>query len=107
MIAEATIKKLIDFHAEEMALMWEYLNDTRFPTYLQNASELAEVLLGEDWVFIAPKHVSIDYLAGKELFRRRIGIALPLRDAYRDKLIDAAEWMPLDIPELQKSTERK
>lgn len=91
MITEATIKKLIDFHAEKMALMWEYLNDTGFPSYLRNAFELAEVLLGEDWVFIAPKHVSIGYLAGKELFGRRIGIALPLWDAYRGKLIDAAE----------------
>lgn len=89
-----------DFYADEMALMWEYLNDAGIPTYLYNASSLAEVLLGEDWVFLAPKDEYVDYLSGNEKFGRRVGIALHLWDSYKSELINATEWIPLDIPEL-------
>lgn len=89
-----------DFHAEEMALMWEHLNDAGVPTYMQEASWLADILLGEDWVFLAPKDEYVDYLAGQEKFGRRIGMAFHLWDECEEELIDAAEWMPLDIPEL-------
>lgn len=89
-----------DFHAEEMALIWEHLNDVGVPTYLHNASWLAEILLGDDWVFIAPKDEYVDYLAGSEKFGKRVGIALHLWSEYETELIAAAEWMPLDVPEL-------
>ena len=81
--------------------MWEHLNDAGVPTYMHEASWLADILLGEDWVFLAPKDEYVDYLAGQEKFGRRIGMAFHLWDEYEEELIDAAEWMPLDIPELE------
>ncbi|WP_302962982.1 hypothetical protein [uncultured Adlercreutzia sp.] len=117
MVTEATIRRLVrsgrmwrlgihghfDFHAEEMALIWEHLNDADVPTYMHEASWLADILLGEDWVFLAPKDEYVDCLAGQEKFGRRIGMAFHLWDACErgGGLIDAAEWMPLDIPELE------
>lgn len=92
-----------DFHAEEMALMWEHLNNVGIPTYLHSASWLAEILLGEDWAFIAPKDEYVDYLAGSEKFGKRVGIAFHLWDEYKTELIRAAEWMPLNVPVLADS----
>ena len=90
----------LTFHADQVARMWRRLNEIGMPTYLWEADALADLLLGEDWVAIVPKFRSPDYMWGTTEFGRRIGLAIPLWDEYRDELIAHAEWMPPELPRL-------
>lgn len=89
-----------DAHADDVARMWRKLNEIGMPTYLHRADELASILLGEDQVLFAPQHEYVDYLSGRELFGRKVGIGLHLWEDYEDAIIAHAEWMPIDVPKL-------
>ena len=86
--------------------MWEKLNELGMPTYLSDADNLASLLLGEDWVLLAPSNEYIDYLDGQTKFGRRVGLALHLWDEYADSLAAATEWMPVDVPRIAKKAHR-
>ncbi|MCI6262699.1 MAG: hypothetical protein MR610_05515 [Olsenella sp.] len=96
----------LNWHASEIALMWEKLNELGMPTYLSDADNLASLLLGEDWVLLAPSNEYIDYLDGQTKFGRRVGLALHLWDEYADSLAAATEWMPVDVPRIAKKAHR-
>lgn len=92
------MSRFFNANASEMALMWEKLNELGMPTYLCDAGNLASLLLGEDWVLLAPDNEEIDYLEDQTRFGRRVGLALHLWNEYHDALVAAADWMPIDIP---------
>lgn len=87
-------------HADRVARMWRRLNEIGMPTFLLKADALADLLLGEDWVVLAPRDESPDYMEGSTKFGREVGLAIPLWDEYRDELIARAEWMPPELPKL-------
>lgn len=89
-----------DGYADAVARMWNSLNEQGMPTHLHNADALRDILLGNDWVMIAPEFVYADYLSGRIEFGRRVGIAVHLWEEYADDLVRNVEWMPLDLPEI-------
>ena len=87
-----------DAYADTVARMWKSLNEQGIPTYLHNADDLRKLLLGDDWILIAPRYVYSDYMSTTTQFGRKIGLALHLWEEYEDQLIPRVEWMPLELP---------
>ncbi len=87
-----------DLHADDMARMWRRLNEMGMPTYLHGADDLANILLGEDWILLAPRHEYVDYMSGTEKFGRKVGLALYMDEEHEGLLVEAVEWMPIELP---------
>lgn len=79
--------------------MWHHMNSWGLPVYLHDADAVADAIEGLDYVLVAPRHKSVDYVRG-EHFGERISTAVHIWEEYSAEIIEKTHWQPIDIPRL-------
>ena len=89
----------ITWRAADVARIWRYLNSIGFPTYVYNAVDLANALLGEDDLLVVPFNEGIWY-RGTEHFGRHAVTCVHLPEEGAEAILDGIEWVDEPVPEL-------
>ena len=94
-----TLTDSITWCAADVARIWRYLNGIGFPTYVYNAGDLANALLGEDDLLVVPFNEGIWY-RGTEHFGRRAVTCVHLPEEGAEAILGDIEWVDEPVPEL-------
>ena len=94
-----TLTDSITWHAADVARIWRYLNGIEFPTYVYNAGDIANALLGEDDLLIVPFDEGIWY-RGTEHFGRHAVTCVHLPEEGAETILDDIEWVDEPVPKL-------
>ena len=94
-----TLTNSITWRAADVARIWRYLNGIGFPTYVHSAGDLANALLGEDDLLVAPFNEGIWY-RGTEHFGRHAVTCVHLPEKGAEAILSDIEWVDEPVPEL-------